>query len=182
MRMQQEPSFAATARAQQARFRTTLSLVGRTPTDPIGLRPGHLLTRGSEHENLLPWLRGDDGALAFFADRQIAWFRHAASGDGRGNGPTRNLLSSQVACVNFLLGMARVPAALAAAIRAFDSELVELVPIEDAAGRTSLVEFEWVGWNAPLEGGPITRGRNQTSADAVLVGRTMSGLRAYVIE
>jgi hypothetical protein len=44
------------------------------------------------------------------------------------------------------------------------------------------VEFEWVGWRAPLEGGPITRGANQTSIDALLVARTQTGHRAYLFE
>ncbi|MBP8955221.1 MAG: hypothetical protein KBI47_22725, partial [Armatimonadetes bacterium] len=54
--------------------------------------------------------------------------------------------------------------------------------IVDAQGNCSPVEFEWVGWDEPLEGGAITRGSNQTSIDAFMVAKTGSGMRAYLLE
>ena len=175
--------FGATARAQQAHFRATLPPSAREPNDEKGRRHGHLLAPGAEGQNLMPELRGPDGAVSFFRGRQIKWWRNARSGDGPGDGPTRNLASSQVACVNFLLPLARRPAALLALMRHIDSEVIDIVPLPDPGGaEPSLVEFEWVGWSAPIEGGRLTRGAMQTSADAVVVGRTAAALRAFVFE
>jgi len=68
-------------------------------------------------------------------------------------------------------------------LRAIDPDLVEVEPVPDPAGQPpELVEFEWVGWSEPLEGGRITRGAMQTSADAVALGRTNQGLRAFIFE
>jgi hypothetical protein len=130
----------------------------------------------------MPSLRGPDEALSFLRDRGIKWWKSIGSGDSDTDGPTRNLASSQVACVNFLLPLARIPGALRAALRAIDPDVEDVLPIVDHAGRSSPVEIEWVGWSDPLEGGRITRGANQTSADALLVARTPTGNRAYVFE
>lgn len=175
--------FGSEARAAQARFRDTLPEPARSPSDPVGRRHGHLLALGHEAENLHPELRGPDGAEAFFRARGIHWWKSTRSGDGPGEGPTRNLASSQVACVNFLLPLARRPAALLAVVRAIDPEVTALEPIPDPGGAApSLVEFEWVGWEAPLEGGRLNRGAMQTSADALVLGHTSTGLRALVFE
>lgn len=175
--------FGADARSQQSRFRATLPAAARVLGDDKGQRHGHLLALGSEVENLVPELRGLDGAQSFFRARRIKWWRNARSGDGPGDGPTRNLASSQVACVNFLLPLARRPAALLALMQRIDPEVVAVVSLPDPGGaEPSLVEFEWVGWDAPIEGGRLSRGAMQTSADAVVVGRTARGLRAFVFE
>ena len=129
----------------------------------------------------MPELRGPDGALTFFHDRRIQWWRNPRSGDGPGTGPTRNLASSQVCCVNFLLPLAVRPGVLEGLLKAIDPDVLEVVPVE-YDGLASRVELEWVGWKGPLEGGRITRGANQTSADALIVARTTAGHRAYVLE
>lgn len=180
------PRFGTAARRQQAQFRMTLSTGAQAPTDEKGRRHPHLLAHGYEAENLYPDLRGSDGALAFFRDRGIKWWTNARSGDRLQRdghvGPTRNLSSSQVACVNFLLPLVKIPGALASILRCIDGDVLDIVPIVDQADRKSAVEFEWVGWDAPLEGGRITRGANQTSVDALLVAETRSGRRAYLFE
>lgn len=175
--------FGADARAQQSRFRATLPEAARTPEDDKGKRNKHLLALGYERENLISELRGADGAVAFFASRGIKWWRSGRSGDQKGDGPTRNLASSQLACVNFLLPLAGRPQALLALMRRIDPSVVGVEAIPDRAGASpSLVEFEWVGWSAPIEGGRISRGAMQTSADALVLGRTPTGLRAFVFE
>lgn len=127
-----------------------------------------------------------DLALRSFRDRGIKWWTSSRSGDrpfGDGfEGPTRNLASSQTCCVNFLLPLADVPGALVAFLKHLDSDVTDVEPIVDKKGQVSLVEFEWVGWDRPLEGGTITRGANQTSIDALIIARIPSGLRAYLIE
>ena len=178
-----EGAFGLRARAQQARFRATLPPAAASPADDKGLRNKHLLTLGHEHQNLFPALQGPGGAVDYFSARGIQWWRSGRSGDAAGGGPTRNLASSQVACVNFLLPLMSVPGALATLVRAIDPEIIELVEIPDPSGAAaSFVQLEWVGWSAPLEGGRINRGALQTSADALVLGRTAAGLRALVFE
>ena len=180
--------FGTREKRRQARFRDespTISAKGRSPTDDMGLRHGHLLALGCEEENLYPPLREIGGAIRFLRDRQIKWWSSSRSGDRPGAaGPTRNLASSQLACINFMLPLASSPTALAAALTAIDDDIVGIVDIEDAAaGTSSLVEIEWIGLDHALEGpGQKTRGANTTSIDAFVVAETTSGRRAYLLE
>lgn len=178
--------FGTIARRQQAAFRTTLSPAAQSATDAVGMRNAHLLAHGYEAENLYPAIRQPDLALRHFCNRSIKWWTNGRSGDrpvGPGFvGPTRNLASSQVSCVNFLLPLAAIPGGLAELLRAIDLDVIDVAPIVDKKGQVAEVEFEWVGWDEPLEGGTITRGANQTSVDALVVARVPGGLRAYLIE
>ena len=117
-----------------------------------------------------------------FSQRHIKWWKSAVSGDdSKSDGPTRNMASSQVACVNFLLPLAGIPGALLEVLRALDDDVVEVVNICHE-GHTSPVEFEWIGLGQSLEGGRI-RGSQNTSVDAFLVAVTSSGARrAYLLE
>ena len=179
--------FGKAARKQQADFRgksSTISDQGRSPPedDDEARRHGHLLAAGCEDENLYPPLRGETGARRFFKEREIKWHRTTRSGDADGeDGPTRNMASSQVACVNFLLPLAGIPGALAAAIGAIDDDVKGIIDIRDEEGRTSPVEFEWIGLGGSLEGG-TTRGAYNTSVDAFVIADTGAGRRAYLME
>src|SRR5687768_9001498 len=96
------PNFQQSFRRSQGRFRDTSSTVSDTaryPDDDKGKRNSHLLTLGYEAENLIPSLRGDEGATDFLARRDIKWWKSSRSGDDCSrNMPTRNLASSQVSC------------------------------------------------------------------------------------
>ena len=178
-------SFGKAARKLQADFRDKSEHIeeGRSPSDDDdeGQRHGHLLALGCEDENLYPSLRGESGARRFFKERGIKWHRTARSGDAPGvDGPTRNMASSQVACVNFLLPLAEIPGALAAVIGAIDDDVKSIIDIAHE-GRTSPVEFEWIGLGNSLEGG-TTRGANSTSVDAFVIAETGAGRRAYLME
>ncbi len=180
------PGFGQEGRRRQASFRdasATISDAARRPADDVGKRNGHLLALGYEHENLYPPLRGPAGALRFFADRKIKWWRSSRSGDSKGtDGPTRNLASSQIACVNSLLPLAGVPGALLACLQAMDSDVEAVIPIEHN-GLTSPVEFEWVGLDSTLEESTYTRGANATSADAFMLATCADrSRRAYLLE
>lgn len=176
--------FGVAARQRQASFRTsqTISLQGRSPTDPSGQRNQYLLALGCEEENLYPGIRGYGGAVDFFAERDIRWHSGGRSADnGSSVGPTRNMASSQVACVNFLLPLASIPGALTAALRSIDGDVRAIVPIEHR-GNTSPVEFEWIGFDRSLEGN-TTRGAVSTSVDAFVVAETQGERRrAYLLE
>ena len=75
--------------------------------------------------------------------------RRARNGDdSNGTRPTRNMASSQIACVNFHLPLIDIPEALLATARALDDDVTHIVPIRDQ----SPVELEWIGLNHALEG------------------------------
>ena len=172
-------TFGALERKRQAAFRKGLT----APSDPIGLRHDYLLALGCEEENLYPSLRGENGALRFFADRGIKWWQARASGDASdGKRPTRNMASSQIACVNFLLPLVKTPGALTAVLRAIDDDVTGVVHIEHQ-GTPSPVELEWIGLDHALEGSSVkSRGANSTSVDAFMVAETPGGRRAYLME
>jgi len=179
-------SFGSQGRRKQGIFRetsATISEAARCPNDNVAKRHGHLLAVGYEQENLYPSLRGPEGAVRFFADREIKWWRASRSGDSTGtDGPTRNLASSQVACVNFLLPLADVSSALTACLQTLDRDVEAVIPIEHN-GLTSPVEFEWVGPDSTLEESAYTRGANATSADAFMLAQCSDGSRrAYLLE
>ena len=177
-------SFGDAARRRQAHFRNTsptISEQGPSPSDDQGRRHGHLLALGHEDENLYPSLRGASGARRFFKRRSIKWHRSVRSGDTSSeDGPTRNMASSQIACVNFVLPLTEIRGAVAAAVRAIDSDVRNIADIRHE-GVTSPVEFEWIGLERSLEGG-TTRGANNTSVDAFAVADTGAGRRAYLME
>ena len=177
--------FKRAAKRRQQQFRDaspTVSDQGRSPTDDSGLRNPHLLALGCEVENLFPGIRDEGGAIEFFSERGIKWWKDFGSGgDGRWDGPTRNMTSSQVACVNFLLPLTGIPGALLSVLRTLDDDIVDVVTIPHV-GHTSAVEFEWIGLGHSLEGGR-TRGAQNTSIDAFLVAETREGRRrAYLLE
>ena len=169
-------SFRTHERERQAGFREQSSL----PSSP---RHRHVLASANELENLYPTLRGENGACRFFGSRGIKWWQDRRNGDdGRRKHPTLNMMSSQVACVNFLLPLAGIPEALLAMLRAIDDDVTGWVPIEDQ-GNQSPVEFEWIGRGHALEGpGVKTRGWNATSVDAFMIAETSAGRRAYLME
>ena len=178
-------SFENAAKRRQQQFRdasATISEQGRSPEDGKGLRNPHLLALGSEKENLFPGIRHDGGAIDFFAERRIKWWKNARSGDNsKTDGPTRNMASSQVACVNFLLPLTGIPGALSSVLRALDDDVSSIENIVHE-GQTSPVEFEWIGLDHSLEGG-TTRGAQTTSIDAFLLAETTGGKkRAYLLE
>lgn len=177
--------FERGAKRHQGNFRDaspTISDYARQPTDEKGLCNQHLLALGFEQENLYPGIRGDGGAVDFFGQRDITWWKSSRSGDDfQTDGPTRNMASSQVACVNFLLPLAGIAGSLTAALRTLDSDVCAVHNI-DHGGRSSPVEFEWLGIPYSLEGG-ATRGSRNTSVDAFVIAETRAGRRrAYLLE
>lgn len=185
-------SFGTAARRQQARFRESLPSDARSPDDDVGRRNGHLLAHGHELQNLAPGIRAE--ALALFRSRRVPWWRSGRSGDRalpEGQDlPTRNLASSQVACVNMLLplavageGKAPEEDPLLTLLRLLDPAAEAVLPVPDPDGmEPSRVEFEWVGWDRPIEGGPKNRGALQTSADALLYGLRAGRPWAWIFE
>ena len=184
-RRSKRPKFGDLAREHQGNFRDssdTISLEGRSPSDDIGICHRRLLALGSEIDNLYPSIRKDGGAIQFFKDRDIEWWQSSKSGDDtKVEGPTRNMASSQIACVNFFLPLVEIPGALLAVLRRIDDDVRGIVDI-DHRGNRSPVEFEWIGLDRSLEGRD-KRGAYNTSIDALLVAETEAGRkRAYLVE
>lgn len=170
--------FAEEEYARQIAFHSgTTKTPGTTPPDDLRRRV--VLARGREAENLFPSIRGPHGAAEFFREREIVWWSHTQENDR----PSRHLASSQISCVNFLLPLALGhPGTLLVLLQAIDPDIVDIVPIEHE-GRRALVEFEWVGVSAPLEGVPFVRGEKCTSIDALILGRTADRtIRGYFVE
>ena len=140
----------------------------------------YFVALGHQEESLYPDIRGEDGALDFFRDRCIKWWKGKTWPDGHSDVPTRNMASSQVACVNFLLPLAKIDAALLAVLRAIDDDVRDIVPICHE-GNTTPVEFEWIGLDRSLEG-KTTRGAKTTNVDTFIVAETEKGYRAYLME
>lgn len=178
--------FKVRARQRQAEFRDTLSRAAQFG-DEFSSRHPFLLGPGAEEENLIPALRGATGAAAYFRERGIRWWRHPMSGDpDKGKGPTRNMTSSQVACVNLFLPLEHHPALLTALLQALDSDIVDVHPVpfttQNGEEGSSYVELEWTGRVGTLEGSG-SRGAHATSVDACLMGITAGGVRRlYLFE
>lgn len=183
--------WGAIGRNMQAKFMSSSSSIStsaRNPTDDKGIRNKYLLHNDAAYveEALYPSIRSymssTCGAIHFFDIRNIKWWRNSRSGDKKGiNGPTRNLASSQIACVNFLLPLVDILDALTTILNTVDNDIVDIVDIR-YDGLASPVEFEWIGIDKSIEGGG-SRGANATSADALIVGRTSKGTnRAYLFE
>ena len=176
-------NFERQAKSRQHGFRETsptISKEARSPTDDTGRRYNHLLALDCEEDNLFPGIRGPEGGIDFFQQRNIIWWQ--GGGDASGGGrPTRNMASSQVACVNFLLPLAGIPGGLLSVLQSLDPDVRDVVDIQHE-GQISPVEFEWVGIPHSLEGGR-RRGAFETSVDAFMVAETSSGQRrAYLLE
>lgn len=170
-------SFARAEYRRQSIFRSrAVPKEGWADERPFLLRPGY------EEENLIPAIRGTGGATERFADRRIAWWRSDTWDDMTvWSVPTRNMLSSQVSCVNFLLPLASNPETLTRMLRAIDDDVVGVESI-GSGEPGNYVEFERVGLEDALEPGPFTRGRRCTSIDAFLLARIPDGRRAYFLE
>jgi len=125
--------------------------------------------------NLAPEIR--EQAIAYFAEKGIAWHQHANHG-----------LSSQVCCLNYLMPLAHNPDQLANfTARALGIEAPEMLPMErDAVGRDWFVAFEWIGHQDYLreagQNGTRTRGANATSTDAAIRFRHAGKVEIALIE
>ncbi|MDE0238916.1 MAG: hypothetical protein OXQ84_01780 [bacterium] len=180
-------SFKTQEYRRQGNFRRTsptISARGRMPIDERGRQYDYMLALGHEDENLYPTLRGPEGVRRFFDERNVTWWRHDEFDAPGVNGPTRNMASSQVSCLNFVLPLAGIEKGLQALLAAIDDDVTDVVTIEDpTTAAASRVEFEWIGLGHALEGESETRrGEFSTSVDAFLVAQTRTGRRAYLLE
>src|SRR5688572_13930932 len=118
------PDFVAEEKRRQARF-------FETAVAETDLRSAYVLRAGVRNLNLCEGIRA--GAETYFGPpRNIAWHRHACSG-----------LSSQLACLNFLMPLALRPDLLGEVVgRALGRQGLRMLPVE---GGPHFVGFEWIG-------------------------------------
>ena len=124
-------------------------------------------------ENLFPDIRQQ--SIQYFAQHNIGWH------DGYAQQPSNHLCDSQVCCVNFLFPFANQADALKALLKPIYPQIEEMLLIE---GENQFVGFEWIGKANYLREktqGQRTRGKNCTSADAIVVFRCMDGSKQIVL-
>lgn len=169
-RKDMEIDFVARERLRQAAF-----FRGAAPAAAVRPDASYRLLTDHRHLNLAPSIR--ETAIRYFSDKGIAWHLYADHG-----------LSSQVACLNFLMPLATRPDVLARLVQAaLGGSLPEMVEIEQGPDGTPwFIGFEWVGARNYLEEWPRTglptRGANVTSADAFLRFRRGGSAEALLIE
>lgn len=139
-------TFVKSARELQARFLANSPTFSALARNIGGAVHRHILPLGCEIETLYPPIRNE--AVEFFDRRAIKWWKSPRSGDDvLVPGPTRNLVSSQVACVNFLLPLSSSAASLTAMLRSLDDDIVNVALMEYDVPKTglrcsSMVEME----------------------------------------
>lgn len=160
------PSFVAQQRDAQARY-LTRTVPGHAPTSGAP----YALAQSDRALNLSPEVR--EAALRHFRQQRIAWHQHARSG-----------LSSQIACVNFLLPLATRPGPLAELVGLWlGIEPPEMLPVEDGPlGEPWFVGFEWIGERDYLGEGGRSRGQHVTSADAFVRFRSGGRIEGLLVE
>lgn len=124
------------------------------------LHPSGVQLSGDKFANLAPVIR-EEAKAYFGADPKITWHTHA-----------NHALSSQVACINFLMPLATRPALLSKLVgRALDIPPPEMLPAKNRFGTEPwFIDFEWPGAANYLDEwrSASPRGANATNADAVV--------------
>ena len=145
----------------------------------------HCLPRRIAAHNLLGSVREE--ALSRLHRFGIAWHSGTPGTGANGDvGPTTNLLSSQVQCINSLLSLERESGLLLDRLRTVepDARKISVIHHPEADEVEGLVAFEWIGRENYLGErvrGERTRGSMATSADALVVLERGDGGRTGVL-
>lgn len=139
----------------------------------------HVLPLNRSAENLWEPIRSD--LLALFKAEVIAWHSHRErDGTSTEHHPTPNLMSSQVAGLNFWFGLAQTPEVLTKVVQHLFPEARRVVSPRPGG---PLLEPEWIGLDNYLN--ETRRGRQRgakaTSADFLLVFEDSTGTRHGVL-
>jgi len=109
-------------------------------------------------KNLWDGIRAD--ALDYFKKYNIQWWGN------KGDEPTGNLLSSQVACVNHLYFLRQRQDAATEILKAIEPSVISSEIVD-----SGFVEFEFIGKKQYLKERAFSRGANCTSVDAAMIGK-----------
>jgi hypothetical protein len=105
--------------------------------------------------------------IKYFFENNISWWR--------GNEPTGHVLSSQVACLNHLFYLRHDKNAVMQLLSSFSDDFVDVLEIETDKEPYGYIQFEAVSTNDNLNEGPLTRGTNCTSVDALIYAKHRNG-------
>jgi hypothetical protein len=140
--------------------------------------PGNGLFFGKEREFVLTdpglnlWEGIREDAKDYFNRYKIQWWK------GNNEGPTGHLLSSQVACINYLYALRQRQDLATLLLQSINPSVVSAVIVDDG-----YVEFEFIGQQQYLKEKGFTRGANCTSVDAAMIGELSDGERCiFLIE
>jgi hypothetical protein len=178
------PSLPEEARADGTYFSKSFGRGRQVTWQETGPYP-HCLPRDFAAHNLLPSIRHE--ALTRLDRFQIAWHGETPRSGLNGNeGPTTNLLSSQVQCINSLLCLENAPGVLLERLQTVVPGARKIVPIRHTnhARPEGLVAFEWIGranYLGERVRGERTRGSFVTSADALIVVEREGGRRTGIL-
>ena len=177
------PTLPPEAREDGIYFDWSRRRAGQVPTQ-MGPYP-HCLPHPFATHNLLSAIR--DEAMARFRRFGIVWHAGTPGASPNGDtGPTTNLLSSQIQCINSLLGLELQPHLLLDRLLTVEPEARAPVPIHHPgeAEAEGLVAFEWIGRQNYLQErvrGRRYRGSMVTSADALVVLERNDGGRTGIL-
>lgn len=172
------------ARPEGTYFSKSFGRGGQVTWQEMGPYP-HCLPREFAAHNLLASIRQE--ALTRLDRFQIAWHGETPRSGLNGNeGPTTNLLSSQVQCINSLLALEHAPDVLLERLQSVVPSARKIIPIRHTnhARAEGLVAFEWIGRENYLRErvrGARTRGSFVTSADALIVVEREAGRRTGIL-
>jgi len=145
--------------------------------DALFRDPGDGLFSKKEREFVLQdatlnlWAGIRDDAIEYFKENSIAWWM----GD-ENTEPTGHLLSSQVACLNYLYFVRQRKDAATAILKNICGGIDQAVTVDNG-----FVEFEVIGSRNYLNERSHTRGANATSVDAVMIGEKKPGSKVLVL-
>jgi hypothetical protein len=174
-----------TARADGTYFEKKEGRSGQVTWQESEKAYAHCLPRAHASDNLLAGVRTE--ALSRMQRYGIVWHgetpRAGLNGDA---GPTTNLLSSQIQCINSLLSLENQPDLLLDRVQSVVPGARKLVPIRhtNQAKPEGLVAFEWIGRKNYLGekvSGQRTRGARVTSADGLIIAEREAGRRTGVL-
>lgn len=110
--------------------------------------------------------------LSYFSDNKISWWG--------GKKPTGHVLSSQIACLNYLFVIRKDKNAVLSLAKTICSNIVDVLEIGNDTDKTkAFISFEVVSdvdyLNECVEGQSPTRGNNCTSIDALILAKHENG-------
>lgn len=105
--------------------------------------------------------------IEYFRENNISWWG--------GKLPTGHVLSSQIACVNYLFNIRSDKSAVMAILRSISDDFQDVYPITTDKYLPAFIQFESVSDNDYLNEGKPTRGNNCTSIDALIFAQHNDG-------
>ena len=101
-----------------------------------------------------------ESVLQYFRDNAISWWG--------GQKPTGHVLSSQIACINYLYSIRKDKNSVLSIVKNLSSDFNDILMIESDKSNKGYIQFESISDHDHLHEGTPTRGNNCTSIDALI--------------